>query len=445
MTAILKSSIYQGKIMFKRITELFKSKKTESKSSTTSFADLPAWLDTEEQTCVSLRSEQFIDSREVIEKARQDILQLLGEFGKEDSTPEPMHPKVEQVNRHNLPQFKHKVEDALDVEFSDDDETYYQQVAELINCCFKAYRGPGRYLHHLYADEVKVFRQLMDQIGKELNLLTEAIKNSRIRLASIEAVREGIKQVQDAEDELAEVNTIRKEMDEKRSERLKRKDDLSRDRDTHASSHEYREYADAMAAFEDEKRRTLELFETLDALVRTALPIWRRALRIVQDEKRKGEEKHLDSLIQMAVLQQYADPEFVHLVKSTSEEIFKSIANDSIPLKNSFEKSLFVNADSYMDQMTGSVVLWRNGEEKCQHDRDILSSHTAAEKYSSFEIAILDLEREIKHIDEESGKLEGRVHHLEREKEKAASIINDEMKELSGGEIIIEGISGEGA
>ncbi|HWQ64543.1 MAG TPA: hypothetical protein VN429_09015 [Methanospirillum sp.] len=430
--------------MFKRITELFKSKKAEPKASTTTLADLPVWLDAEEQTCISLRSEQFIDSREVIEKARQDILQLLAEFGKEDSTPEPMHPKVEQVNRHNLPQFKHKVEDALDVEFSDDDEAYYQQVAELINSCFKAYRGPGRYLHHLYADEVKVFRQLMDQIGKELNLLTEAIKNSRIRLNRIDAVREGIKQVQGAEDELAEINTIRKEMDEKRSERVRRKDDLSHDRDVYASSHEYQEYADALAAFEDEKRRSLELFETLDALVRTALPIWRRALRIVQDEKRKGEDKHLDGLIQMATLQQYADPEFVHLVKTTSEEIFKSIASDAIPLKNSFEKSLFVNADSYVDQMTGAVALWRNAEEKCQHDHDILASHAAAEKHSSFETAILDLEREIKHIDEESGKLEGRVHHLEREKEKAASIINDEMKELSGGEIIVAGIAGEG-
>lgn len=429
--------------MFKRITELFKSKKQES-SSSTSLSDLPAWLDAEEQTCVSLRSEQFIDSREVIEKARQDILQLLAEFGKEDSTPEPMHPKVEQVNRHNLPQFKHKVEDALDVEFSDDDEAYYQQVADMINSCFKAYRGPGRYLHHLYGDEVKVFRQLMDQIGKELNLLTEAIKNSRIRLASIEAVREGIKQVQGAEDELAEVNTIRKEMDERRSERLRQKDDLSHDRDIHGSSHEYREYADAMAAFEDEKRRSLELFETLDALVRTALPIWRRALRIVQDEKRKGEDQNLEGLIQMATLQQYADPEFEYFIKSTSEGIFRSIASDAIPLKNSFEKSLFVNADSYMDQMIGAVTSWRNKEEKCQHDRDNLASHSAAEKHSSFEAAILDLEREIKYIEEESGKLEGRKHHLEREKEKAATIINEEMKELSGGEIIVEGIGGKG-
>jgi len=104
-----------------------------------------------------------------------------------------------------------------------------------------------------------------------------------------------------------------------------------------------------------------------------------------------------------------------------------------------------VNADSYVDQMTGAVALWRNTEEKCQYDRDVLASHTAAEKHSSFETAILDLEREIKYIDEESGKLEGRVHHLEREKEKAASTINDEMKELSGGEIIVAGIAGEGA
>jgi len=439
---IPRSGIHQGPTMFKRITELFRSKKQDSKANTTTLADLPAWLDTEEQTCISLRSEQFNDSREIIEKARQDILQLLAEFGAEDSAMEPMHPKVEQVNRHNLPQFKHKVEDALDVEFSDEDEAYYQQVAEMINSCFKAYRGPGRYLHHLYGDEVKVFRQLMDQIGKELNLLTEAIKNSRVRLARIDAVREGMRLVRDADDELAEVAAIRKEMDEKRSELVRRKEQLSRDRDLHAVSPEYSEYAASLAAFEEEKRRSLELFDALDALVRTALPIWRRALRIVQDERKKDEEKQLDRLIQEAVLQHYADPEFSRLIRSTSTEIFRSIESEAIPLKNSFEKSLYVNADAYVDQMTGAVESWHNAEEKCQHEREAIASHPAAETHSSFETSILDLDREIKHGDDEAGKLEGRVQHLKREKEKATTIINDEMKELSGGEITVNEFSG---
>ena len=439
--AIPHSRIYQELTMFKRITELFRSKNTESKANATTLADLPAWLDAEEQTCISLRSEQFNDSREIIEKARQDILELLAEFGAEDSAMEPMHPKVEQVNRHNLPQFKHKVEDALDVEFSDEDEAYYQQVAEMINSCFKAYKGPGRYLHHLYGDEVKVFRQLMDQIGKELNLLTEAIKNSRIRLARIDAVREGMRLVKDAEDELAEVAVIKREMDEKRSDLVTRKEQLSRDRDLHATSPEYNEYTASQAALEEKKQRCLELFEALDALVRTALPIWRRALRIVQDERKKDEEKLLDRLIQEAVLQHYADHEFSRLIRSTAGEIFRSIESEAIPLKNSFEKSLFVNADSYVDQMIDAVASWHSVEEQCQHEREAIASHPAAGTHCSFETAILDLEREIKHGDDEAGKLEGRVHHLKREKEKAATIVSDEMKELSGGEITVAGLS----
>ncbi len=439
---IFQLCFHQVQTMFKRITELFRSKKPEPRASITTLADLPVWLDAEEQTCISLRSEQFNDSREIIEKARQDILQLLAEFGAEDSVVEAMHPKVEQVNRHNLPQFKHKVEDALDVEFSDEDETYYQQVADMINSCFKAYRGPGRYLHHLYGDEVKVFRQLMDQIGKELNLLTEAIKNSRIRLARIEAVREGMGVVRDTEEELAEVSVIRREMDERRTDLVRRKEEFSHDLDLHASSPEFNEYTAAQTKIEEEKLRSLELFEALDALVRTALPIWRRALRIVQDERKKDEEKLLDRLIQEAVLQHYADPEIPKLIRSTTGEIFRSIENESIPLKNSFEKSLFVSAETYMDQMTCAIASWHMVEEKCQHDKDVIASHPAAGTHVSFETAILDLEREIKHGDDEVGKLEGRIHHLEREKEKAMVIIRDEMKELSGGEIKVAGLSG---
>ncbi|MDD1730189.1 MAG: hypothetical protein LUQ50_14105 [Methanospirillum sp.] len=426
--------------MFKRISELFKPKKTEPKSSQISLDDLPAWLDTEEQVCLTLRSEQFNDSREIIEKSRQDIIQLLKDFGVEEPSSELVHPKVEQVNRLNLPQFKKKVEDALAVEFAADDEAYYQQIAEMINGCFKAYKGPGRYLHHLYGDEVKLFRQLMDQIGKELNLLTESIKNSRIRLARIQSVRDGLQQLRSADDELASAASIKKEMDDKKADLERRIEQLSRDKENHQASSEYHAYTSALAVFDEEKKKSLELFETLDALIRTALPIWRRGLRIAQDEKKKDEEILLDHLIQTAVLQQYEDPEFTRLISSTSRMLFRSIDDESIPLKNSFEKSLFVSVESYTDQITGAARGWYTLEQQCQQHRDELGTHPASVAYVSFESGILEIEREIKHGDEEAGKLTGRVHHLEREKEKAVIIIRDEMKELSDAAITVAGI-----
>ena len=323
--------------MFKRILQLFQSKNTNPAGCEISLVDLPAWLDTEEQSCISLRSDQINDSRELIDKARLDIIQLLKDFGSEE-TFELQHPKVEQVNRHNLPQFKRKIEDALDVKFSEDDEAYYQQVAEMINSCFKAYRGPGRYLHHLYGDEVKYFRQLMDQIGKELNQLTEAIKDSRIRLGRVDAVREALKKIKTADDELASTQQIRDEMAARRSAFVSRKNQIISEKENHAAGYEYTEYAARLAALEGEKQRTSELFEALDSLMRTALPVWRKALRIVQDKRKKDEEKILDRLIQLAVLQNYSDPNFSPLIRSTAGLLFTSIEDESIPLKNSFEK-----------------------------------------------------------------------------------------------------------
>lgn len=128
--------------MFKRIAELFKHNKPEHQKTGISVDELPAWMDAEEQTCIRRRSEHISRSRDAIDKARNDIRNLLVEFGAEECE-ELLHPKVEQVNRHNLPQFKRKIETALDQHFSDDDEAYYRQVAEMVDGCFKV-PGSGK-------------------------------------------------------------------------------------------------------------------------------------------------------------------------------------------------------------------------------------------------------------------------------------------------------------
>ena len=99
-----------------------------------------------------------------------------------------------------------------------------------------------------------------------------------------------------------------------------------------------------------------------------------------------------------------------------------------------------MNSDAYEDQLTGAVLLWAEAEQNWQRDRDELSAHPAAAIHVSFESEILDLDREIKHCDEEAGKILGRVHHLDREKSEALTIIHDEVHEISGGAFFVPGV-----
>uniref|UniRef100_UPI001BD23369 hypothetical protein n=1 Tax=Methanospirillum sp. TaxID=45200 RepID=UPI001BD23369 len=143
--------------MFESIKKIFARSSEKKPHSEILLKDLPSWLDEKESDCISRRNDASTQSRERLLRLEQDLRQLLTEFG-DESSDEPRHHKVEQVNRHALPQFCRKIEAELKGSFSDDDEIFYQEVAGLINGCFKAYRGPGRYLHHIYPEEVKVFR-----------------------------------------------------------------------------------------------------------------------------------------------------------------------------------------------------------------------------------------------------------------------------------------------
>jgi hypothetical protein len=307
--------------MFKRLAKIFSQKKSEPDRQVLSLAELPEWLTAQEDACTSRRSHRISASRELIEQARQEILQLLIDFGGEE-TEELLHPKVEQVNRHNLPQFKRKIEAALDVPFSDDDETYYAQVAEMIDGCFKAYRGPGRYLHHLYQDEIKLFRQSMDRIGKELNVLTEIIRTSRIRIGRIATVRQALEQYNLAEDERSAALENQDLIARKQKELLGQKQALLAEQDTLMQSDVYRDFLAQKEALEQDQRAVTHLFESLDALMRTALPVWKKALRIVQDEHDRGTEKMLDQLIEYATLQKFGEEIFTSRLRSSADIIF---------------------------------------------------------------------------------------------------------------------------
>jgi len=339
------------KAMFESIKKIFSKPDEKPAVSFIRLEDLPAWLDGREADCISRRNAASRRSRERLLRLEQDLHQLLTEFGDEPSD-EPHHHKVEQVNRHALPQFCKKIKAELEGDFSEDDEIFYREVAGLINGCFQAYRGPGRYLHHLYPEEVKVFKQTLDQMGQQLNRMTEIIRISRERLSEIHALRDLLRE-RDAL--MHEQNQAKEEgkhyesrIHDLESELEKAQADLSH----LTASDAYASYLRLEEEIEDLRQELEKTRDTWESQIRIAVPVWKRAAKALQEQGKPVDEKNMEDLIHSASSPRRDDDEVSGRIVSTAPLLFRLVESGVIQAKNSFEKHLLTTADEYIQKFS---------------------------------------------------------------------------------------------
>lgn len=355
--------------MFDSLKKIFSKKPAPVQRESITLDQLKGWLDDQEQDCINRRMVVSARAREHLMGLKQDLQTLLTEFG-EETGDEPRHHKVEQVNRHNLPQFCKKIEIELKRDFSDDDETFYREIAGLINGCFKAYRGPGRYLHILYPDEVKAFRQTLDQMGQELNQMTDVMRISIEHLSRIEAVRDAVHEhdeiiagYETIDDEIA---SVQKRRDEQETSLIH----LIQEMETLKSSAEYREYVDILQEMEKLQKGLSETCEAADSLIRNSVPVWRRAARVFSEKGRLEDERKIEDLIQTAASPRRNDAELLNYAGDMADLLFGLFDSGSLQTKNSFEKSLFSSAEAYRGKIFSIKSSLISQAEKVQNDHE---------------------------------------------------------------------------
>ena len=95
---------------------------------------------------------------------------------------------------------------------------------------------------------------------------------------------------------------------------------------------------------------------------------------------------------------------------------------------------MFLSVDTYQGQISDAAAAWSGSASAHRDEKDLLASHPVAREIAVYDQKIADLQRDIRHLDEEDLKVQGRIHHNERERSDAAKIIEDEMHELTGGD-----------
>ena len=159
--------------------------------------DIPAWIDGEEGGVKDDLAARAGDHRAVLLDARRQMEEVLSGFDT-DSLEGAPHPKLAGVMERSLPLFLKAMRMSLSRDLPEDPERFYTAAGEILKGCLSAFRGQGRYLVSRFPEEMKVLRDGLDTMGKELNALTPDISHARERLRGLKELKESLAQYQDA-------------------------------------------------------------------------------------------------------------------------------------------------------------------------------------------------------------------------------------------------------
>ncbi|MGE5832813.1 MAG: hypothetical protein ACM3X8_07840 [Methanomicrobiales archaeon] len=150
--------------------------------------DLPPWLDAEESRIRADLSARVAGHRPAVLKARGRMEGVLSGFDAA-SMEEVSSLKLAGVTERSLPLFLRAMRMSLSRDLPDDPEGFYTAAGEILKGCLSAFRGQGRYLASRFPAEMKVLRDGVDDIGREVNSLTPEVGRARERLRELAGLR----------------------------------------------------------------------------------------------------------------------------------------------------------------------------------------------------------------------------------------------------------------
>ena len=377
---------------------------------TLSLPEIKDWLAEQENTCKMERNEALLKSRDVIEVLLETIHKLVLSVD-EVQTDKPLHPKVVQVNTQQLPLFRSKMLSALEVTFSDDAEEFYSQITAILNTTFRAFRGPGRYLHQSYPQGMREIRDNLDSFGKEINVMTAAVKRYRERLASIEAVHQAYDTYTNLTAQYSSVDAMKTTMEarlnESREELLRVQEEMT----SYLSSEEYQLYDAHKKALKEQLELVDEEKKALQIRFNTSVQVWKRAMHewaSSSDKKNETAISKLIALVELHGVESERDIIMTHL-RSIVNPLFQLMETGKVSLKNAAERSYFSSPKEHRDELNEALQRYNQGKAKYEEDEKAFSQERAP-------AILLAMQEQIEKLQEEMADIETKLSKNLRKK-----------------------------
>jgi hypothetical protein len=206
--------------LFRRIKDLFGQGK-EPGAVIYPIEELPAILDSRENEVTRVLSEKTLKQRNTIRDLRGALKELVQDLASKQRE-EAYHPKLETIAKNTIPLFERAMLSSLTKDLPDEPEEFYHAATESLKGCIKGLSGQGRYLRSVFPEEMKAIRDMVDQIGREMNAMTPSIAEAKKNKTLLAAVRADLSRLDSAETEKKrgneEITQLEEEIDRKEQE-----------------------------------------------------------------------------------------------------------------------------------------------------------------------------------------------------------------------------------
>ena len=327
--------------MFRKVKDLF-GKKESPLVEEIGLADIPALIsdhekewDAELLQAASVSREKVLSIRDSLEAAVRRLSE-----SKRDAA---FHPKLEKIVQNSLPQFEKAVLFALGRPLPEDADEFYQACTESLKGCVKGLAGPGRYLRNVFPEEMKEIRVIIDEFGKEVNLLTPVIAQSRARREKVRLVREAHLRAREMD---AALDRLSKEIPGIKEEIVA----LTRRRDESQATIESCDrrmendpaFREAAAQVERSKKEMSGILRKFQGTSSTLVHVLRKAEKITQRSETESLARDIRRVI--GLLSSREVPPAADIEREAGAvlpAVSRMIASGEVQLKNQEERDLF--------------------------------------------------------------------------------------------------------
>ncbi len=361
--------------MFRKVKELFGGRE-ESGDQEIRLEDIPDLLASHE-----MRHEA--DLRAAATSSRQKILATRERLenavrGLSDSNKEgEFHPKLQKIVRNSLPQFEKALLLALSRQLPEDADEFYLACSESLKGCVKGLAGPGRYLRNVFPGEMKEIRGLIDEFGKEINLLTPHVAASRARREKFRSLRSAHAHALELQSTLnslsREIPALEAEIRELERARAMKQEFMDSCTSELASDSAFQE---AVSEAERSEKELMDIERELNATFSTFAHVLRKAEKITQrsDAARLARDlKHVIHIVTDHEIPSAGD--VAREAGAVLPVVTSMITSGEIQLKNQEERDLFSNPDTIPQTLSARIVQCEHAKENAGRLKAQLAAH----------------------------------------------------------------------
>jgi hypothetical protein len=326
--------------LFRRIKDLFGPGK-EPGAVSYHIDELPAILDARENEVTRTLAEKTLKQRNTIRDLRRALKEMVQDLASKQRE-EAYHPKLETIAKNTLPLFERAMLASLTKDLPEEPEAFYHDATETLKGCVKGLSGQGLYLRGVFPEEMKEIREMVDQIGREMNAMTPSIAAARSIRALLSSVRADLSRLKSAETEkktgIEEFLPLKEELGRKEREYDQLCERIAIMKEA-VETEELRADREEVAAL---NREFLDEERTLGADLAVLSHVFRKGEKILARTMGPASAKDLDALVDtLAGSGIPAEDQIMPGLSRSLPVIESMIKSGDLVLKNKEEKELF--------------------------------------------------------------------------------------------------------